>query len=83
VALSMCGAKSPIRFERSSPQRPACRCQPCQKFCGHRQGSVRQRPSFSVPRQCRGVYRPAAAALRAGAGVGWRAQLLSRGCGGL
>jgi len=31
---------------------------------------VRQRPSFSVPRLRRGVHRPAAAALRSGAGVG-------------
>jgi hypothetical protein len=29
-----------------------------------------QRPSFSVPRLRRGVHRPAAAALRSGAGVG-------------
>ena len=34
------------------------------------QGSGRQRPSFSVPRLRRGVHRPAAAALRSGAGVG-------------
>ena len=31
---------------------------------------MRQRPSFNVPRLRRGVYRPAAAALRSGAGVG-------------
>jgi hypothetical protein len=42
----------------------------------------RRRLSFSVPRRSRGVHRPAAAALRSGAGVGGRAQLLSRGCGG-
>ena len=46
------------------------------------QGSGRQRPSFSVPRLRRGVHRPAAAALRSGAGVGRWAGLLSRGCGG-
>jgi hypothetical protein len=34
------------------------------------QGSGRQGPSFSVPRLRRGVHRPAAAALRSGAGVG-------------
>ncbi len=34
------------------------------------QNSGRQRPSFSVPRLRRGVHRPAAAALRSGAGVG-------------
>jgi hypothetical protein len=33
------------------------------------QGSGGQRPSFSVPRLRRGVHRPAAAALRSGAGV--------------
>ena len=31
-------------------------------------GYGRQRPSFNVPRLCRGVHRPAAAALRSGAG---------------
>ena len=31
-------------------------------------GSVRQRLSFSVPRLCRGVHLPAAAALRSGSG---------------
>ena len=34
------------------------------------QGSGRRWPSFSVPRLRRGVHRPAAAALRSGAGVG-------------
>jgi len=34
---------------------------------------VRQRPSLSVPRLRRGVHRPAAAALRSGADVGWLA----------
>ena len=33
-------------------------------------GSGRWQPSFSVPRLRRGVHRPAAAALRSGAGVG-------------
>jgi len=33
------------------------------------QGSGRQRPSFSTPRLRRGVHRPAAAALRSGAGA--------------
>ncbi|MCP9784161.1 hypothetical protein KBY83_12705 [Cyanobium sp. WKJ7-Wakatipu] len=32
------------------------------------QGYGRQRPSFSVPRLGRGLHRPAAAALRSGAG---------------
>jgi len=37
------------------------------------QGSGLRRPSFSVPRLRRGVHRPAAAALRSGAGVGMAA----------
>ncbi len=45
------------------------------------QGSGRRRPSFSVPRLRRGVHRPAAAALRSGAGEGVQAWLSSRGCG--
>ena len=45
------------------------------------QGSGRRRPSFSLPRLGRGVHRPAAAALRSGAGEGVQAWLSSRGCG--
>jgi hypothetical protein len=46
-------------------------------------GYVRQRPSFSVPRLGRGLHRPAAAALRSGAGdLGLQAGPLFRGCGG-
>jgi hypothetical protein len=54
----------------------------CRKALQTPQGSGRRRPTFSVPRLRRGVHRPAAAALRSGAGVGWWAWLLSRGCGG-
>lgn len=47
------------------------------------QGFGHRRPSFSVPRLRHGVHRPAAAALRSGAGVGYEAGLLSRDRGGL
>ncbi|NBY59177.1 MAG: hypothetical protein EBQ52_03240 [Synechococcaceae bacterium LLD_019] len=41
---------------------------PCRWALRAPQGSGRPRPSFSVPRLCRGVHRPAAAALRSEAG---------------
>ena len=44
-------------------------CWQCRKAPQTPQGSGRQRPSFSVPRLRRDVHRPAAAALRSGAGV--------------
>ena len=52
---------------RSTAPTEACCWWSCSAFPGAEQtpqGSSRQRPSFSVPRLCRGVHRPAAAALR-------------------
>ena len=96
LALLLCGHGSVVAGVRTirpeMGQSPSfscisCRPSPMRSPAAEQQaplGYGRQRPSFNVPRLCRGVHRPAAAALRSGAAdVGVGAWPLSRGCGGL
>jgi len=68
VSISSFCVMACSRPVRSVPLHRAS-CWQCRKAPQTPQGSGRQRPSFSVPRLRRGVHRPAAAALRSGAGV--------------
>ena len=79
LALLTCGHRSVVAGVRTirhemgqSPSFSCISCKPspmCSPAAEQQAplGYGRQRPSFTVPRLCRGVHRPAAAALRSGA----------------